>query len=853
MDISSGGTTPGCPPTFTLLELVARGAALTPDAPALVAPDCEDVTYRALHEHMISIGRALRSAGIGRADTVAMVVDGGPTAAATFLAIGAAAVCAPLNPSYKLRELEFYLGDLDARLVVVATDLETDAVEVAASRDIAVAELVSEPGKPVDRLVVNPPAGVAAGAEPATALDDALVLHTSGTTAKPKIVPLTHGRLTASAAAIATTLRLDNSDRCLNVMPLFHIHGLVAGLLAPLASGGSVICPPGFNAARFLAWVEALEPTWYTAVPTMHQAILARLQARDSPLPRHRLRFARSSSAALPVPVLEGLERELGVPVIEAYGMTEAAHQIASNPLPPARRRPGTVGTAAGPEIAIVDDDGAKVETGSVGEVAIRGESVFDGYADNPEANASAFVRGWFRTGDLGALDEHGYLQLRGRIKEIINRGGEKIAPGEIDDVLLLHPAVAQSVTFGIPDARLGEEVAAAVVLSGGQETDERALQDFVAQTLAPFKVPRRIVLVDEIPKGPTGKIQRIGMHERLGVSELQSDGSEHTRVRPRSHLETTLVGIWGDVLGVADVGATDDFFALGGDSILGAEAVARIRDLTGRPDLPLLSIVRAPTPARMVEEILAGDGADEVLVALREGGSGPPLFVTHGGDLIVGLPALARGLGGNGPVYGLRPQLTGPEAGHPTIDGIATELVEAAKRAQAHGPYLLAGICSGGPIVLEMARLLVDGGDEVALLVLIDPRVRSGPRIVHLARRIAFHSRRGSLSAAVARKVRRATGRTSSAEPEVPDFSRRLWTARDAYTVRPLVGVPAALITSDDYNTALSVPPRVWRAALPDGFASRSIPFLHETLMFPPAIDALAYELGDLVRRHEP
>ena len=294
--------------------------------------------------------------------------------------------------------------------------------------------------------------------------------------------------------------------------------------------------------------------------------------------------------------------------MIEAYGMTEAAHQIAGDPLPPLRRIPGTVGMATGPEISILGADGGEVDPGHVGEVAIRGDSVFDGYRDNPEANAAAFVRGWFRDRRPRGIRRGRLPRLRGRIKEIINRGGEKIAPAEIDDLLHRHPAVAQSVTFGIPDARLGEDVAAAVVLVDGSEADERALQYFVAQTLAPFKVPRRIVFVAEIPKGPTGKVQRIGMHERLGLEENRADDTENGYMPPRSHLESELAGIWAVMLGVDRVGTADDFFALGGDSLLGAEAVARIRDLIGRPELPLISIVRAPTPARMVDEIRAGD-----------------------------------------------------------------------------------------------------------------------------------------------------------------------------------------------------------------------------------------------------
>jgi acyl-CoA synthetase (AMP-forming)/AMP-acid ligase II len=346
----------------------------------------------------------------------------------------------------------------------------------------------------------------------------ALVLHTSGTTSRPKIVPLTHDNLTASARNIGRTLALRSTDRCLVIMPLFHIHGLIGALLSSMAAGASVYCPPGFNALKFFGWLDDSAATWYTAVPTMHQTILARAERNRDVIERRRLRFIRSSSASLPPQVMQALEMAFGCPVLESYGMTEASHQMASNPLPPAARKPGTVGRSAGPEVAIQGAGGETLPAGQAGEIVIRGENVTAGYANNPAANAEAFRNGWFRTGDLGFLDAEGYLTISGRLKEIINRGGEKITPREIDEVLMDHPSVAQALAFAMPHDMLGEEVAAAVVLREGQEASERELRDFVARHLADFKVPRRIVLLQEIPKGPTGKLQRIGLARRLGL-----------------------------------------------------------------------------------------------------------------------------------------------------------------------------------------------------------------------------------------------------------------------------------------------------------------------------------------------
>jgi acyl-CoA synthetase (AMP-forming)/AMP-acid ligase II len=295
-------------------------------------------------------------------------------------------------------------------------------------------------------------------------------------------------------------------------------------LLAPLSAGGSVVCTPGFNALKFMGLLESEAPTWYSAVPTMHQAILERAQRQPDTARKAGLRFIRSSSASLPPPVFAALAETFGCPVIEAYGMTEATHQMTSNPLPAGRQKAGSVGLPAGPDVRIADPAGRFITYGHEGEIVIRGPSVTQGYVANPKANGEAFFDGgdgngrWFRTGDLGVFDAEGYLTISGRIKEMINRGGEKIAPREVDDVLMDHPAVAQAVTFSMPHAKLGEEVAAAVVLKEGVDASEEAIKAHAATRLAAFKVPRKIVILAEIPKGATGKLQRIGLAQKLGL-----------------------------------------------------------------------------------------------------------------------------------------------------------------------------------------------------------------------------------------------------------------------------------------------------------------------------------------------
>lgn len=505
------------PGPATLLELLAAAPAR---APALRAPGRPVLSYGGLRAQAERTVAALNHAGLGRDDTVAIVLPNGPEMASAFVCLGAGATTAPLNPAYRREEYDFYLQDLAARLLVVARGTATPARESAAGLGIPVAELAVEPATPAGEFsLVAPAAAPPPRPGPAGAADVALVLHTSGTTSRPKLVPLTQANILASARHIAASLALAPTDVGLNVMPLFHIHGLIASLLSSLSAGASVVCTPGFNALQFFAQLQEFAPTWYTAVPTMHQAVLDRAARNPAAVAGHRLRLIRSSSASLPPQVGAALEATFGVPVIEAYGMTEAAHQMASNPLPPRPRKPGSVGLPAGPEVAIMDEAGRLLPPGEPGEVVIRGPNVMAGYRNNPAANAAAFSQGWFRTGDQGVFDGEGYLRLTGRLKEIINRGGEKISPREVDEVLLDHPAVAQAVTFALPHPKLGEDVAAAIVLKPGMVATEPELRAFVGARLAAMKVPRQIVFLEAIPLGATGKLQRLGLAETLGLT----------------------------------------------------------------------------------------------------------------------------------------------------------------------------------------------------------------------------------------------------------------------------------------------------------------------------------------------
>src|SRR3984885_9833456 len=471
---------------------------------AVIVPELRvHVTYDSLRQQVLAMANALASAGIRRGDAVAIALPNGLPAIVSFLAASIAGTAAPLNPAYPYEEFLFFLGDTNARVMLCPPVGAEFARSAAADRKIPVMSVgMTDQG---NVHLIDAPSGATA-LEP-TADDSALVLHTSGSTGRPKRVPLRHFNLAVSSANIASTYALSEEDVALCIMPLFHIHGLIGSTMATLLSGGTVVVPAKFNALSFWRTVRENRVTWYSGVPTMHQLLLAR--AHQKPAEAASLRFIRSCSAPLSEELIRKIEDLFGVPFVQAYGMTEAAHQMTSNPLPPRHRKAGSVGVGAGLRISIMDKAGSHLGTNHRGEIAIQGANVFRGYENNAEANARAFVDGWFRTGDQGFLDSDCYLHLTGRIKDIIIRGGENIAPHEVDEILLRHPAVAAAVTFGCPHPTLGEEVCAAVVLHEPHGAAESALIRHCRELLAEYKCPTKIYLVESIQTTATGKIRR--------------------------------------------------------------------------------------------------------------------------------------------------------------------------------------------------------------------------------------------------------------------------------------------------------------------------------------------------------
>jgi acyl-CoA synthetase (AMP-forming)/AMP-acid ligase II/thioesterase domain-containing protein/acyl carrier protein len=668
----------------TLAALLAERARVSPQDVALLGTDDRALAGADLERRRRAVAAGALASGLRSGSRILVAMAGGPETVADALAVACFGQAALVDAELPRPEAETLLRRLRP--------------EGALAGGLW-AELARERGLPLVRPR-DPGSSVADERQPE---DVAVVLTTSGTTGQPRIVPLSHRNLLSAAHHGAQALRLGPSDRALDLRPGHHGSSLVGAVLASLVSGGVTIRPERFDAARFFEWLERLEPTWYTAPPALHAAIAAEARARG-PRPT-RLRFVRSSAASLAPELAAELERLLGVPVLDGYGMTEAP-LIASARDGDPPRPPGVLGPAAGVEIAIRD-----------GEVLVRGDAVTSGYED-ADANASAFVDGWFRTGDLGSLDAEGRLALRGRVGDRINRGGEKVDPREVEAALRRHPAVADVAALALPHPRLGEEIAAAIVLRPGASATAAELRRLVASGLAAFKVPRRVRFVDVIPRDGQGKLPR------AALAPLFNHSRRERPQRPIARDERRLAAIWADVLGLEHVGTTEDFFDLGGDSLAAARILARVeQDLGVR--LPLEAFFEAPT----VEAMTAAVGGVPLTtvgpaVVLRNGSGRPPFFCVHGiGGTAYRLAALAMHLPAEQPFVALQaPGLDGREAPLTRIEALAELYLRAVETHQARGPYLLGGFCMGGAVAYEMARRLEGRGETVALLALIDP-----------------------------------------------------------------------------------------------------------------------------------
>ncbi len=709
---------------LSLGEAIHRHADSFPHQPAILSTTFEPLTYGELCSELGNVRIALRRAGLDRHARIGVLMPNGPEAVLAIVAVACCAVAVPFDPRLSGAEIDARFDRLRLSALLVPQGSPSAARAAAERRNIPIIAVApAETGRLGLTVAASPVAAPVVDDEPDPQAS-AFILQTSGTTAQPKLIPFSHANMLAAAARLRAWFDLTPLDRCLSVSPPFYSHGLKVTVFTPLLTGGSVAVPTQPAAVDLAEWFDRLRPTWYSAGPTLHRAVLDAAEADPDARALHTLRFIVSGGAPLPEEVRDGLQDALGVPVLEHYGSSEAA-QIAANMPPPGPRRPGTCGRPWPGTVTIAGAGGQRLAPGQQGEVWVRGPTVISGYLDAPDLNREAFVDGWFRTGDLGSLDGDGYLTLHGRLSEQINRGGEKIAPTEIDAALLRHPAVAEAAAFAIPHPRLGEDVAAAVVLRAGARAEPAELRRFLLGLLASFKIPRRILILDGMPKGTTGKVQRRRLAEAL-AGEMREVGPARASAPARSpsDLEADLIALWRRLLKTDALTIDDDFFDSGGDSLLATEMLLEVERLVGRP-VPETMLFEAETIRRLLPRLVAQSAAPAApCFRFNEDGDRPPLFFFHG-DFASGgfyVRRLVRLLGPERPIVTIDPHGLHGETIPPSIEAMAADRLPLILERQPTGPYLLGGQCNGALVAFEAARLLMAAGHKVEMVAMVDP-----------------------------------------------------------------------------------------------------------------------------------
>ncbi|MGA2597802.1 MAG: AMP-binding protein [Bryobacteraceae bacterium] len=853
------------------LDELRRRAKAAPESMVLLAPGRSPLTFAGLANRIHGVAAMLADAGLTRNDVVAIVMPDGPELLSIVLGVASAAIGAPVNPALRGTEMKSCLSDLGARAVIVDQSIGSEVGAAAGELGISVLN--------PERLLGF--TGTTGLAEYGCPSDVAIVLQTSATTDKARLVPLTHANLQAMAANTQEILQLTAADRFLSMMPLFHLQGLLSSI-AQFLAGGSVVSTAGFDAGAFPNWIEQFHPTWYSATPAVHSAILPLIEARPDVLDRFPLRFIRSIGAPLPNALLADLERALRVPALEGYGMTEAG-MVTSNALPPRKRKTGSVGRSAGVEVAIMDEAESFLPAGCEGQIAVQGPAVIHAYRNNAEADRSAFRGGrWFLTGDVGYLDEEGFLFVTGRIKDIINRGGEKVLPREIDEVLSTHAAIFEAMAFGVPHPTLGEVVAAAVVLNPGTSVTETDLRQFAAQRLADFKVPGRIVFVDAIPKGPTGKARRALLAEQF---QLQASSNANARGDTLTAVEQKLETLWKRILRIEEIGLRDDFYGSGGDSLGLTLLMAEVEFEFG-VDAALLNsseFFAAPTIETLAHAIararpVSNKSSRSPVVALQPMGSRVPFFCIPGADENpYYFRDLARRVGNDQPFYVLRDPRPREERGIYTLEEHAATFAAAMRSVQPRGPYVLGGHCYGGIVAFEAARQLVAVGEEISLLALFEVPAPGYPKVVRNWKNYFKQSKR--LMGALTRGEGRATWMSMRSHIQV--LNGLLKRKAQAVSRRRLVGIglksmvepierrackneragrsyePKQLrcnvvqfIAGDELHSTLVLDdPRLgWRDQVGAGFSVRRVPGIADGIFKEPNVPELASQLRALL-----
>lgn len=721
----------------------------TPGATALGAPGRPPLSYSGLWNHLESTRHALRAAGVQPGEIVALVTRQGPEALSAYLAIAGEFACAPLNPALTEVEFRSHLSRLGARALLVQADLAPHSVAIARELGMGVATISVQPQHASGEFIL---ASIEMPSRPGRAAGSALILQTSATTGNPKLVPLSQANLHALAAASSHAGQLSSADRLLSVMPMFHLHGL-SSAAAQLFRGGAVICTPGFDGARFPDWLDEFSPTWGSFNPAILRVILTLRREHPELLGRWPFRFVRTGGAAAEPQLVALFEEIFQTPVLDAYGMTEASG-ITRETL--AARKPGSVGRSICLDIAILDESGRNLPAEAEGEIAVRGATVTSGYLDDPEANRVVFRNGWFHTGDIGRMDAEGYLYITGRKKEMINRGGQKIFPTEVDQALARHPAVLEAAAFAISHPTLGEDLAAAVVLRPAASATEPDLRRFLGTQLAAYKIPRTIVFLESLPRTASGKVKRADLADQIGHAR-------QTAVAPPEEspalqaIQSRLLEIWQRVLQSREVGIQDDFFLAGGDSLSAALMLAETERALHikRGELGGVQLFDNFTIQGLARILLdSGAGAEPLpqvdtsrgceILPFRTSGSRLPFFCFAASSLDpFYLRHLAKNLGPDQPFYVVSPPAAAEGNGLLTVEEVAARAISAIRSVQAQGPYLIGGHCYGGVLAFETAQRLLAEGERLAPLVLLDVPAPGYPKIARNWRRYLAESRR--------------------------------------------------------------------------------------------------------------
>jgi oxalate---CoA ligase len=719
------------------LEL-EKWAAQTPHAVALAAPGSEPLTYAGLWSHVTATSEAFLRAGIRPGGVAALALPNGPAFVTATLAITLQSACAPLDLGLTRDEYRSYLPRIGASTIIFEQGQRPSVVEMARELGMRLIGIRSSPDAPAGVFCID---AIQDPAEerPGRRTDAAFLLLTSATTDTPKLVPWSRSNVRAAVSQDSRALEMTAADRFLSLMPLCHASGLYT-LLTHLFAGGSVYCPPSFDISGFLEALQVFRPTSFSAGPAVHRIVLAQSWEDPDFFRRIPLRFVRSAGAPPQPGLIAKLEELLGAPVLDSYGLTEMVGATRSTST---LRKPGSVGKSIDGEMVVMDDAGRVLPPETEGEVAVRGPMLMSGYLDDPEANQAAFTEdGWFRTGDIGWLDHEGYLFLVGRRKEIINRGGRKIVPLEVDNVLATHPEVTDVAAFVIPHPTLGEDVAAAAVLRDGATVSEMELRRFAAERLAAYKIPRRIFFVESIPRTTVGKPKRTALAEQfrdLGAPGRVPRPSSPEAQRPPTAVETRLIDIWRRILGVEQIGLEDSFFDLGGDSLSAAILLAEAEKLLDPARRPLdgSDFFDQPTVASLAR-ILAKSAARPELerslpnrvVLPQNSGFRIPFFCFSSTERDpYQFRHLSQELNPHRPMVVVCPSPAVQNSRRLKIDEVARQSVASIRALRKHGPYILGGYCYGGVVAFETARQLADEGEEIALLGLFDTPTPGYPK----------------------------------------------------------------------------------------------------------------------------